>query len=456
MLLIAVHAPHPANVLAGLAARAAPLGVACLGAALARANFRVSLIDMNAPPCPSDWVVRYAQANRPRLIGLSCATESAGNALRLARRLRHAIPDSVLVTGGPHWSFLPEFALSSGLFDAVALREADETVVEMAAAICGGGDLAAVRGIVLFVPGQNGSVLRTPARALVENLDSLPFPARDLFVPFRLSNQATVLTGRGCPGRCVFCTAAAMSGGRRRVRSAQSVIAELVELQERGVDSVFFVDDTITADPSRLAALLDLIEAERLQLKWACESRVDAAAPKLLSRMSELGCVSMQFGVESGCQELLDALGKGTSLGQVECAVAAASAAGITPVCSFIIGHPWDTEATIAASLDFALGLQRRYLVRCGFALLVPFPGTRLWRQGRKLGLHRLTGDFDLYTMHTPVCATTVFDAGRLRARQFEVALNLVSETSEEMAAMLPQGVFSSANGKPSSWREWF
>jgi radical SAM superfamily enzyme YgiQ (UPF0313 family) len=250
-----------------------------------------------------------------------------------------------------------------------------------------------------------------------------------------------------------------MSGGRRRVRSAENVVAELTELRGSGVEGVFFVDDTLTADPARLERLLDLMEAARLDLVWVCESRTDTVSLPLLRRMSDLGCVSVQFGVESGSQTLLDAMGKDTTLGQVERAVGWASAAGLSPVCSFIIGHPWDTEATIADTVEFAAGLQTRHLARCGFALLVPFPGTRLWRRGDELGLRRLTDDFDHYNMHTPVCATARLGPERLRALQFGAVRRLAEETGEAMSAMLPfRGAGGGADHSLAAglWRDWY
>lgn len=460
VVLIAVNAPHPANVHAASVFRVTPLGVASLGAALERASFRAALVDMNAPPCPSDWVVRFTAHNRPRLIGLSCATESAGNCLRLARRLRAALPQALIVAGGPHWTFLPEAALTGGDIDAVAVREGDATIVELAEAACGGGGLERIAGLVLperGARGELGGVRRTAPRPLVADLDALPLPARHLFVPRERGDQASVLTGRGCPGRCAFCAAAAMAGGRRRARSPENVLAELVALSEAGATGVFFVDDTLTAEPPRLERLLDLMEEARLRLTWVCESRADTASRPLFARMAALGCASVQFGVESGCQELLDAMGKGTTLGQVEQAVAWAAAAGISPVCSFILGQPWDTPATIAASLEFAAGLQRRHLARCSFSVLVPFPGTRLWRHGERLGLRRLHEDFDRYTMHTPVCATASFGPEELRTWQYEAAARLADEVTEDLAAMLPFGpAAAGAGGAAAVWRDWY
>lgn len=470
VVLIAVNAPHPANVLASAAVAVTPLGVAYLGAALEQEGRRVALIDMNQPPCPSDWVVRFAAANRPRLIGLSCATESYGNAVRLARRLRAAVPEAVLVAGGPHVTFLPEQALAAGVFDAVALREGERTAVELADAVCAAAApppagpararrlaaaLSPVAGLAYFDPAA-GRVARTPARPLQLDLDSLPFPARHLFLPRRRRAQAAVLTGRGCPGACAFCAATAMAGGRRRARSPENVLAELLRLRAAGAAAVFFVDDTLTADPPRLSRLLDLLEEHRPGLTWVCESRADGVAPDLLARMAALGCVSVQFGVESGSQELLDAMGKGVDLGEIEQAVAWSAAAGLQPVCSFIIGQPWETAASLAASLEFAAGLQRRYLARCAFALLAPFPGTRLWRRAARLGLRREVDDFDQYNMHTPICATRHFSLAQLRNLHFETVRRLALEAGEELAAMLAAAGPGVVAGAPSPWDDWY
>lgn len=168
------------------------------------------------------------------------------------------------------------------------------------------GDLTEIQGITYRASGQ---LIRNNNRILIENLDSLPFPVRSRI---RANKTVGIQTSRGCPGQCIFCCAAKLSGGRYRMRSAENV-------------------------------------EKKLDLVWMAESRVDVISKNsaILKEMKESGCIALQFGVESGSQEILDKLKKNITINQIYTSVRAAIDAGINVMCTFLIGHPFDTPKTI-------------------------------------------------------------------------------------------------------------
>lgn len=438
-LLIAVGSPHPIPVRLAGAAGIPPLGIAYLGAVLRREGIRTGLIDLNLPGWSRDRLGRLIELRRPRIIGISCTTESFRNAIRLGRWLRQRDPSITIVAGGPHVSFEDAPALRSGAFDIVVRGEGELTACELFPRILAGvTPETSIDGISYLGSGMR--VVRTRRRRPIADLDLLPFPARDLLPLERYGFPGALLTGRGCPGHCLFCSASAMSGGRYRVRTEAAVIEEIRGLLRAGISEIIFLDDTLTGDRARLDRLLSQLEKAKLRISWSCESRFDAVDPPLLRRMARLGCHSIQYGIESGSGPSRECVGKGRPDGSVEGTVRATHLAGIAPVCSFIIGLPWEDERTIRETIDFAMRLQRDLLARVGFGVLVAYPGTPFWRHPERFGVRRRTGDFDLYTMYIPTCDTPHLDRGAQRSLHFEAVLRQIRETPRELLELRHRG----------------
>ncbi len=483
VLLVAVGSPHPAA--ARLASRSGipPLGIAYLAAVLRQRGIRVRIADLNVPGWTRERFKRCLELQRPKVVGLSCMTESYRNAIRLASWVRVTKPGIRLVAGGPHVTFEDAAALRTGVFDVVARGEGEHTCRELMPLLleAGAGPVASIAGIrsvrgISFLE-RSGSavgatrtegggrsrrsarpdrtivdrpedarVVRTEDRSFESDLDQFPWPTRDLLPMERYGSPGSLLTGRGCPGRCLFCAAAAMAGGRRRCRRPEAVIEEIAFLRASRISEIVFLDDTLTGDRQHLEDLLDGLERRRFRITWTCESRIEAMDPSLLRRMARLGCHGIQYGIESGSADSQRLLGKGASRGY-RGILEATHRAGITPVCSMILGLPWEDEAAVRTTIETGLEIQREFLARVGFGVLVCFPGTPFWRRASRFGLRRRTGDFDQYTMHTPTCETRHLSRQEMRRLQFEATVRQIREMPRELIALSRFGLPVGAEG---------
>jgi len=439
-VLIAVGSPHPIATRIARFAGIPPLGIAYLGAVLRGGGMGVRLVDLNVPGWTRERLARLIFLQRPHVAGISCTTESYRNAIRLGTWLKRLDPSLTIVAGGPHVTFEDAAALRTGAFDVIVRGEGEETVEALfPRLISGAGPDRSIDGISFVDPnGAGDGIVRADARRQIQDLDLLPHPARDLLPLERYGSPGAILTGRGCPGRCLFCSASAMSGGRYRVRNEEAVFAEIRSLSAVGLREIVFLDDTLTGDRARLERLLSVLERGRAGIVWSCESRIEAVDAALLRRMARCGCHSIQYGIESGSRGSQQRVGKGLAEGGAESIIRATHRAGIVPVCSFIIGLPWEDAEEVRGTIAFALGLQRRYLARIGFGILVCYPGTPFWRHGNRYGLRRRTRDFDAYTMYIPTCATARLSTDDQRSLHFEAVLRQIREAPRELLEMSP------------------
>jgi radical SAM superfamily enzyme YgiQ (UPF0313 family) len=341
--------------------------------------------------------------------------------------------------GGPHVTFTAEEVLENDCFDVVVLREGERTLLELANFyIRGQGRLEAIEGICWR---KGDRLYRSPSRPLMERLDHIPLPARNLLLLDKYRNAGALITGRGCRGRCIFCSAGAMSGGRYRKRSPEKVLWEIRILRQMGMGLLLFVDDSLTADLDRLDRILFLMERAGIDLPWLCESRVDIEDPGFFPKMAQVGCAGVQFGVESGSQRVLRGLGKGTTLEQVVAAVAGAAKAGINPVGTFMIGLPQDTVETAMETIQLAEELQREYYAQVGISIATPFPGTSMFRDAHRLGLVIQERDYERYNLYTPVMQTKHLSCEQIRNLHFESIDRLRKAAKPGMVNLFPPPV---------------
>ncbi len=401
-----------------------PLGAAYLASVLRREGLTVRIADLNVPGWTRDRLKRCLELERPRIVGLSCMTESYRNAVRLGSWIRKTSPDTWVVAGGPHVSFLDEESLHTGAFQIVVRGEGEETVSELLPLLARGGvPNQGIRGISYM---DGGRVVKAPSRGLIADLDTIPWPARDLLPLDRYGTPGALLTGRGCPGRCLFCSASAMAGGRYRPRHEDAVMDEIRYLSELGMEEIAFLDDTLTGDRERLERLLDRLDRSGLRFGWTCESRIEAVEPALLERMARLGCHGIQYGIESGSAGSQERVGKGRNEAGVEGILQATNRAGITPVCTFILGLPWEDASAVNRTIEFGLQIQERYLATVGFGVLVCYPGTPFWKRPGEYGLRRRVKDYDKYAMHLATVETRHLGLHTLQRLQFEATTRQV------------------------------
>jgi anaerobic magnesium-protoporphyrin IX monomethyl ester cyclase len=359
-----------------------PLGLAYLAAVLERDGHQVRVFDFGLDPdTPLEDDVRRTCAFDPHIVGITTMTSVYHSALETATLLK-AYLGRPIVIGGPHPTVYPNRVLAeSPVIDYVVRGEGEETTRDLVHALDGGNrDLGMINGLTYRFRGE---IVSNPDRALISDLDGLPFPARHLFDLERYGlctpegqPMATILSSRGCPYNCSYCFKGIV-GRTYRQRSPGNIIAELRQvIDQYGIRNFYFIDDLFTIDLRRLNVLMEQVIAEELHIRWQCLGRVDRVNAEILRKMYAAGCRRIHYGIESGNQEVLDRIGKGIQLEQIRQAVHWTQEAGIEAKGYFMLGLPGDTEETMEQTIDLAADLN---LDEAMFSLTTPFPGTRLW-----------------------------------------------------------------------------
>jgi radical SAM superfamily enzyme YgiQ (UPF0313 family) len=364
-----------------------PMGILSLAGFLEREGYRVKVVDLAVTDGDPLEIVRQ---EIPKVVGISFMTPQTTAAYRLADAIRRSFPEPLLVAGGVHASALPAETLSH--FDFAVVGEGEITTSELLGHVLKGrGRIEEIRGVALRTAGD--AVVNRP-RPVIRDMDDLPFPAwRHLPVeryrglgmgldpekPFMV-----VLSSRGCPGRCIFCASHIVHGRGFRMRSAEAMAAEVRFLKERfGIEQFDFADDTMTVSKKRMVHFCEILIRERLSVSWDCNARVNTVDERMLALMKAAGCVRINFGVESGSQEILDRIGKGITLEQIRKAHRMAREAGLLTMSFFMLGHPGEDRNHV----DCTLRLAREIAPDCpGLTFATPFPGTELFEIAGRAG----------------------------------------------------------------------
>ena len=307
-------------------------------------------------------------------------------AIRLATLLRNDC--DLLVAGGPLPTLFPDYYLHA--FDAVCLGEGEETMLDITQAHLKGKELTAIKGACVKgnqdASASDESVVRASPRPPIQDLDSIPFPARDLFDNAAYQEyflrhfgrkETSIITTRGCPYDCDFCSRPVFSDCFR-ARSAKNVVEELKQISELDYDWVWFSDDCFTLSQSRVIEICQEIRELNLDLKWECLSRVDSFKSDTAKEMAAAGCERVFFGIESGNDAILREMRKQISVAQAKRAVETAVEAGLKAAGFFMIGYPGETDSTILQTIKFATKLPFDYV---SFSLPYPIPGTGLYEK---------------------------------------------------------------------------
>ena len=286
---------------------------------------------------------------------------------------------------GSHPTFMPERCLAHAGVDYVIRHEPEETVLELAKALAGGGaeDIAGLG----FRDGENQPRCN-PQRPFLKNLDWLPYPDVQLlpegihyFNPLvRRMPYVTTTTSKGCPGKCIFCTAPAFDGHAYRAQTADYVIGELCYFVAQGIREVYFRDDTFFVNKKRDHAICRAIIDQGLGISWIANARVDCIDEETMVLAARAGCHTLKFGIESGSQEILDGLRKGYRLDQGRQVFAWARKHSLSTHAHVMIGNPGDTLETIRRTVDYVLELSPSTAT---FGICTPYPGTPLFDRVR-------------------------------------------------------------------------
>ncbi|WP_456469206.1 B12-binding domain-containing radical SAM protein [Archaeoglobus sp.] len=378
-----------------------PLGLGYLAAVLRKEGFKVRIIDDMVENLSFDALLK--RLKKSIMVGITSTTPTFNSALRYARRIKEALPDIFVILGGVHVTFRPLDAVKNSFVDAVCIGEGEETVVEVAERVEVGKTLEDVKGVVYR---SGNEIVDNGPREFIKDLDSLPFPAYDLMPLERYSlfgehlEQFPVITSRGCPFACRYCSSSLFMGHRFRARSAENVVDEIEWLVgDFNAKHIAFSDDTFTLSRRRVEAICNEIKRRGIDIEWSCSSRVDTINEDMLKKMKEAGCSAIYYGVESASEKILNFYRKRIDFENVKRAVELTKKYDIMVICSFIIGAPMEKKEDMKATLKFALKLNPDY---AQFSILTPYPGTEIYEEAEKKGWI-LNRNFDDYTAGKPV-----------------------------------------------------
>ena len=361
-----------------------PLGLGYLASYLRKNGFSVTIVD--ATFIGEEAAIQRVKESQPKIIGIYSMFTMKEATIRFAQALSGSC--EVIVAGGPMSTVDPTSYLE--YFDIVAVGEGEETLLDLV----NKKKFSEIPGIVfreqygrlLRSDEKGGKIVKTVARAPLENLDSIPLPSRDLFdnegylqyYKRRGSPTATsIITSRGCPFACDFCSHP-IFGSSFRERSPGNIADEVEQALKLGYERVFFQDDCFTLTKKRVIQFCDEVEKRGLRFGWECLSRVDNMDKEMALRMKEAGCVQVLFGLESGNERVLKIMNKSATPDQGRSAVEAAHEAGLKTGAFFIFGYPGDDDDSMLETLRFASYLPLDYI---GFTLPYPIPGTPLYER---------------------------------------------------------------------------
>src|SRR3989304_2332592 len=353
-------------------------------------------------------------------------------AYEVASLVKSIDKDVITVLSGLRPSAKPADCLKQSNIDFAVIGEPEETVFELASVLEQGNaaDFKKVRGIA-FV--KNGETIITPARPAIQDLDSLPFPARHLLPmdtyfsavkenPLRGEIRkpwAAMITSRGCPHNCVFCSIHVVMGKKWRGRSPKNVVDELEELvQTYRIKQVDFNDDNLTLNKKRMEDICDLIVEKRLDIEWYTPNgvRADTLDETLLTKMKASGCKKLRIAPESGVQRVVDqVIKKNLDLKEVEKAVVLSKKVGIKVGCFFVIGLIGETKEDILETINYAYKLRRLGADSFIFSIATPLYGTELYEQAKRGGFLRDCFSDEALSAAEPLIETPDFTADELR-----------------------------------------
>jgi anaerobic magnesium-protoporphyrin IX monomethyl ester cyclase len=350
-------------------------------------GFDVAAIDCSVSGMDVKEFVRAVKSQAPDLVVLEISTPTFDLDMATAAALKEKSALPIALVGTHASIYHREIVSGYSSIDFVVRGEYEYTVLDLAAALREGRDIETVQGLTFR---RNGEVVVNPDRPRVENLDSIPFPARDHF-EWRKYHEPTyfalpwitMITSRGCPYRCAFCSwPQTMYGHRYRVRSAKNVVDEMEHCVEKyGPGEIFFDDDTFTIGKTRVMEICREIRDRDLRVVWSCMGRTDTVDDEMLADMFNAGCRKIKFGVETGSKRIMATIQKGLDLDKVATAFQIARSVGMEVHGTFMIGLPGETRDTVRETVELACSIP---MDSVQFSIATPFPGTDFYEQCRQ------------------------------------------------------------------------
>jgi anaerobic magnesium-protoporphyrin IX monomethyl ester cyclase len=380
------------------------IGLAYMASFLEENGFQVTVIDCPPLNHSLEDLSKEIARIRPDIVGITSVTVTFSSAAQAACAIKKAHENALIVLGGPHVSVLGDQVLTEHPdVDVIIRGEGEQTLLELTRFVSESKleDIEKIAGITFR---KNGKIVHTVDRPFIQNIDELPFPNYSQFPldRYRLYGKLIlpVISSRGCPFQCSFCLAPRMAGRGCRARSPKNVVDEIEHIKKTYKPDAFtFHDETFTYDKNRVVKICQEIKQRKIGLPWDCSTRVDQISRELLVEMRSANCQLVSFGVESGSQEILNAMDKKTTVEQNAQAIKWAKSVGLLVTVSMIVGYPGETEETLRQTVEF---LKKTKPDDVHLSLATPYPGIKLTRVMKEAGWN-VSEDWSHCDMQTSV-----------------------------------------------------
>ena len=356
-----------------------PFGLGMLAGYLSRKNKKVKIIDESVTPITDSMLNEYLQGMEPPYIfGISCLTANINRAYELSKALKERYPDSKVILGGIHATVLPEECLNSGYVDIVVRREGEETLNTLYELIKSRSDYSTVPGISFIDAGKN--IVHNQDAPVMKDLNMLPaFPYNFFEENLHRYNLGFIMSSRGCPYDCIFCSQRSISGRLYRYMEPEKVIEQVDFLankyEQRFID---FWDDNFVVNRKWTKRVCELMRDNKFyeKTRFGCYTRGDALSEEILSYLREAGFTTIGFGMETASERLMKIINKGETVEANIKGVRLAKRFGFRVGATFIMGLPTETREERLSSYQLAKELNIDY---ARFNNACPYPGTKLY-----------------------------------------------------------------------------
>lgn len=357
------------------------VGIASLATFLQKKGFQVAAYDDGITQNKQD-LPKIIRNFSPDIIGITSFSYCHQNTLNLLNRIYQYRNNTPIVIGGPHVSAIKsQILIENPKINFAIKSEGEHALLELIETL--GQDKPNYKKIKNLIWRNNNKIIENHDRSYIKNIDLLPFPDYKIFdlTKYLCYSIKTIpiLTSRGCPYGCNYCSVKLSMGRGFRPRSPNNVISEIKYWYKKGFNNFDINDDCFTLDLKRAEAIADLIIKNNLKITFQLYNgiRVDRISLRLLKKLKKSGCTFIAYGCESGNQEVINTIGKNITLKQVRQAVSWSNEVGIKNAVNFIIGHQNETYEQALDTLKFAQKLPTNFV---NFYNLIPYPGTDVYQ----------------------------------------------------------------------------
>ena len=412
---------------------APPLGLMYIAAVLEAQGIEVKIVDLSIKNQPADRIAQYIKEFKPDLVGTSVLTCQMETAIESLFSVKQSYPEMVTVAGGIHATVLPQTMLKTGVVDYAVIGEGEHAIIDLVAYLTD-KKRGIPQGVMSAAKPDGINYLYGGARKSIQNLDSIPEPARHLVDLNDYLQRGSLISSRGCIYQCKWCSGTQTNLHPYRRRSVDGVINEMKKMNQLwGIDHFHFQDDNFAVDSETLFELCNRLKP--LGYIWSCQGTIreiirdlKKGIRNIFEDMVQAGCRQVFFGIETGNDQLLKEFRKGIDQKSIIEVIESAQRAGVETVAtSFIIGHPEDDKDTIKDTQKF-IGRLRDLGVYVSVAVMTPFPGSMVHDNMKDYGIDIVSREFSRYLYPNVNISTRKLTATELREAYFDT-LEIIHRT---------------------------